>query len=95
MLAEAPAGSVCRRWQGKWYQRSSFVWWSSSVAELSAATFSREYSERPGGLLIHRMDARPDVNPWGADFQLTTTMAVLMRFPMCCCLALLLGTRRA
>jgi hypothetical protein len=57
MLAEAPAGGVCTRWQEKWYQRSSCVWWSSSLAELSAAMFSRENTERPSGLLIQRMDA--------------------------------------
>ena len=57
MLAEAQAGGVCRRCQGKWYQRCSFVWWSSSLAELSAAMFSRENTERPSGLLIQRMDA--------------------------------------
>lgn len=56
MLAEAQAGGVCRRCQGKWYQRCSFVWWSSSLAELSVATFSRENTERPSGLLIQRMD---------------------------------------
>ena len=48
MLAEAQAGGVCRRCQGKWYQRCSFVWWSSSLAELSVATFSRENTEQHG-----------------------------------------------